>query len=216
MAKVRFVCLANSFKEGGRCVAGIVLDENNKPILENGNPKWIRPICNTAHGEIPTHLAVNINILDIIEIKVLCYPNLNSYQSENALFENNILCVVGKYDKTKLNVLYDSDRLIFGNQGKAISEDRINEQNHSLIFVKSTDFKLYQKTYEDNQKVQTRIQFIYCGNQYDLPVTDPDFLKKYQLNSEFINNYSQIDMTISIGVVHNGWYYKLIAGIILS
>jgi len=38
----RFVCLANSFKEGGRCLAGIVLDNNNKPVIENALPKWIR------------------------------------------------------------------------------------------------------------------------------------------------------------------------------
>jgi hypothetical protein len=37
----RFVCLANSFKEGGRCLAGIELDNNNNPIIENGHPKWI-------------------------------------------------------------------------------------------------------------------------------------------------------------------------------
>ena len=36
----RFVCLANSFKEGGRCFAGIELDANNKPLLVNGHPKW--------------------------------------------------------------------------------------------------------------------------------------------------------------------------------
>jgi len=216
MEKVRFVCLANSFKEGGRCIAGIVLDENNNPIFDNGNPKWIRPICNTAHGEVPTHLASNITILDIVEIEVLSYPDLSTYQFENALFKEKKLYAIGKYDKAKLTVLYNANRLIFGNLGKAISEDKIKEQNFSLMFVNSSDFKVYQRTYEDNQKQQARIQFAYCGNQYDLPITDPNFLKKYQSDSEFINDYSQIDMTISIGVEHNGWYYKLISGIILS
>jgi len=215
MPKIRFVCLANSFKEGGRCVAGIILDENNNPIFDNGNPKWIRPICDTAYGEIPTHLAINISLLDIIEIETLSYPNLNSYQSENVLFENS-LCVIGQYDKSKLNVLYDSNRLIFGNCGKAIAEDKINLHNHSLMFVKITDFEVLQRTYDDSPKSQIRIKFTYCGNQYDLPVTDPVFLQKYQSGSKFINAYNQIDMTLSIGVMHNGWYYKLIAGIILS
>ncbi|MCL2328382.1 MAG: hypothetical protein FWC39_07700 [Bacteroidetes bacterium] len=215
LLKVRFVCLANSFKEGGRCVAGIMLDENNNPILENGNPKWVRPVCNTEHGEVPTHLAVNINLLDIIEIKVLSYPNLNSYQSENALFEGNSLCVTGKYDKTKLHVLYDSNRLIFNNSPKVISEDHIKKQNRSLMFVKITDFEAYQITYEDDSKPKTRMKFTYYGNQYDLPVTDPVFLQKYQSNPEFVKDYSRIDITLSIGIVHEGWYYKLIAGIIL-
>ena len=213
MAKVRFVCLANSFKKGGKCVAGIVLDENNNPVYDNGNPKWVRPICNTEYGELPTHLVENIKILDIVEVEVLSYPHWNSYQSENAFFEENSLCVTGKYNNN-LEVLYDSRGLIFGNRGKAIAEDNIYNHRYSLMFVKTTDFEVYQKTYEDSPKVQTRIKFIYCGNQYDLPVTDPVFLKKYQSNPEFLKGCKQIGMTLSIGVVHNGWYYKLIAGII--
>ena len=215
MPKVRFVCLANSFKEGGRCVAGIALDENNNPILENGNPKWVRPICNTTHGEIPIHLVANVNILDIIEIEVLSHPDLNSYQSENVLYEESSFHLIGSYNKNNLNILYASNHLIFGNRGKAISEDDINRHNHSLMFIKTTDFEAYQKTYADNPKPQIRMNFTYCGNQYDFPVTDPVFLKKYQTNPDLVNTYSQIDMTLSIGVEHKGWYYKLIAGIIL-
>lgn len=55
MPKVRFVCLANSFKERGRCVAGIVLDENNNPTNT-----WIRPVSNSLHGELNTQLVEHI------------------------------------------------------------------------------------------------------------------------------------------------------------
>jgi len=82
----RFVCLANSFKEGGRCLAGIELDKNNNPIIANGRLKWVRPICNTPHGEVPTDLVAHIEVLDIIEIEVTGYPDKEDYQSENALF----------------------------------------------------------------------------------------------------------------------------------
>jgi len=216
MSKVRFVCLANSFKEGGKCVAGIVLDENNNPIFENENPKWVRPICNTVYGEIPSHFVANINIFDIIELEPLYYPNSHSYQSENVLFMENSFRVVGKYDENNLNVLYSSDRLIFGNRGKAIAQDNINRQNHSLMFIKTTEFEAYKKTYDDSPKSQIRIKFTYYGFQYDLPVTDPVFLKKYQISTQFLNAYSQMNLTLSIGVEHEGWYYKLIAGVILS
>jgi len=209
MAKVRFVCLANSFKEGGRCVAGIILDNNNNSI--NGS-QWIRPICNTVHNEIPTFLVNNINLLDIVEMEVSSYPNLNSYQSENALFVEESLRIVARYDGS-LDVLCDSNLLIFGNRGKAIAEEDITRHNHSLMFVKTTNFEIFQKIYDDNPNTQTRIKFTYCGNQYDLPITDPVFLKKHQLNPNFVNTFSQLYLTISIGVIHNGWYYKLVAGI---
>jgi hypothetical protein len=200
MEKVRFVCLANSFKEGGRCLAGIVLDENNNPIVDNDNPKWIRPVCKSSYGEIPVHLVDGINILDILEVEVLNYPDLGSYQSENALFEENSLRVTGKYDKNNLNVLHDPRGLIFGNRGKAISEDDIAQHNHSLMFIKPNNFEIYQRTYDDNPTSQIRLIFTYRWYQYDLPVTDPVFLKKYQSNPEFVNNDSKINITISIGI----------------
>jgi hypothetical protein len=214
MAKVRFVCLANSFKEGGRCVAGIVLDDNNN--LENGIIRWIRPVANTTvHGEIPPHLVNNIKILDIVEVDVINYPNSEGYQSENVLFVEVSMTVLGRYNNS-LDVLCSSNKLIFGNRGKAISEEGIATLNHSLMFIKTSDFEVYQRIYEDNPRPQIRIKFTYNANQYDLPITDPVFLKNYQSNPNFLTAYNQINMTISVGVIHNGWYYKLVAGIILS
>ena len=84
------------------------------------------------------------------------------------------------------------------------------------MFVKPTCFEFFQITYDYNPNPKTRLRFTYCRSEYDLPVTDPDFLKKYQSNPNFPNDFSQIYITISIGVVHNNWHNKLVAGIILS
>jgi hypothetical protein len=214
MAKIRFVCLANSFKEGGRCVAGIVLDTNNN--LENGNIRWIRPVAiSTAHGEIPIHLVNNTKLLDIVEIDVINYPNSAGYQSENALFVEIPMTVLGRYNHN-LDILCSSNRLIFGNRGRAIPEESIVNLNHSLMFIKATDFEVYNRVYEDNPRPQIRLKFTYNANQYDLPITDPVFLQNYQSNPNLIMNFNQMYMTVSVGVVHNDWYYKLVASIILS
>src|SRR5687767_10046766 len=92
--KTRFVCLANSFKEGGRCLAGIELDNKNNPKIEIGHPKWIRPICDTPHGEVPTYLVAHLEILDIVQIDIIGYPDERDYQSENVLFDQNSLNVM--------------------------------------------------------------------------------------------------------------------------
>jgi len=215
MPKARFVCLANSNKEGGRCLAGIVLDEKNHPVFENDNSKWIRPICKTVHGEIPTPLVTGINILDIIEIEMLSFQNLDNHQPENVLFAERSLRVVGQYEKSGLGAFYASHRWIFGNRGKAIMKAEIDQHNHSLMFIKADDFEVYQDT-KDFFKPMTRVKFAYHGNRYDLPVTDPVFLKNYQANPEFVKGYNQMEMTLSLGVEYKGWYYKLIACIILS
>jgi len=213
----RFVCLANSFKEGGRCLAGIELDANNNPRMVNGNPKWIRPICNTPHGEVHTHLVSHINILDIIEVEITNYPETNNYQTENAYFRESSLRVIGNYDSDELDRLCDNRNLIFGNRGKAVSEEAIENTTFSLMFIKVTTFEVIEKTYEDNpNKSQIRLVFSFNGNQYDLPVTDPVFLHRYQTNPDFLENYNQLYVSPSLAVEWKGWYYKLIAGIILS
>ena len=69
-----FICLANSYKRGGRCIAGIVvtIDSSGKWVKEttqNGSPKWIRPIDkNTEYGEVPEHEARYIPLLSIVKL----------------------------------------------------------------------------------------------------------------------------------------------------
>lgn len=84
----RFVCLANSYKEGGRCLAGVQLDEGGNPVIINRRPKWVRPICHTPHHEIPAYLAEDVRVMDIVQVDVTEYPPV-SYQSENAFFDES-------------------------------------------------------------------------------------------------------------------------------
>ena len=213
----RFVCLANSFKEGGRCLAGIELDNNNNPIIENGHPKWIRPICNTPHGEVHTHLVVHLNILDIIEIDVTGYPEERDYQSENALFRENSIRVLGRFNSNNLNQLCDNRNLIFGNRGKAVSEEAIGTLSYSLMFINTNQFEVIERTYEDNpNRPQVRLVFTYNGNRYDLPVTDPIFLHNYQSNPDIMEDVADVYLSLSLAVVHNHWHSKLVAGIIFQ
>lgn len=58
------LCLANSYKHGGRCIAGIEVTINNGTYTivrdANGVPKWLRPISHSAAGEVPNYHALNI------------------------------------------------------------------------------------------------------------------------------------------------------------
>jgi hypothetical protein len=212
----RFVCLANSFKEGGRCLAGILLDANCKPIFENEKPKWIRPICNTTHGEIYTNLVSHIKILDIIEIEITNYPKVNNYQSENVYFRENSIRIIGEFQINQLDNLIDNRNLIFGNRGKAVSEEAIVNLTFSLMFVKINQYEVIEKKYEDNpKKSQIRLVFSYNKNKYDLPITDPVFMHNYQKNPSFFEIFNQLYITLPLGVEWQGWFYKLVAGMIL-
>ena len=208
-----FICLANSFKEGGRCLAGIELDNNHNPILISGRPKWIRPICDTHHGEVPTEIAHSFRIMDIIELEITGSP-AKTYQSENILFNAGSIKTIGNYTSS-LTDLCENRNLIFGNRGKALSKDYIGNLNYSLLFISVTTFEVSQKSYEvRNSRPQVRLVFTYNGNQYDFPVTDPVFLYNFQQNPEILDNVDRLFLTLSISVEFENWYYKLVGGII--
>lgn len=210
---MKLLCLANSKKEGGRCVAGILLDQNDKPIFKNGQPIWIRPVCKANNGQVPIELCDNIEPLDIIEFNEKNTTG-TGYQSENTTFDEKKMLVTGKANKSILNNLYGSTKFIFENKGKAVHEDMIEELNHSLILINTTTFKIIEKKYPGNNKLQIRLEFDYENNSYDLPVTDINFLNKYNQNKNLLNNTNSIDVVLSLGGVHNTWYNKLVATIL--
>ena len=212
---IRFVCLANSVKEGGRCLAGIELNNNNEPLIGKNGPKWIRPICKTQHGKIYTHWVAHIKLLDIVEIESTGIPVKSSYQSENIFFKDEDLKIVGRFDRKELSRLCDNRYYIFGNWGKALSTDEIVFLDHSLVLLHVNQFQIIEKNNpEDAGKKKFRLQFSYNETKYNFPVTDPVFLQLYGNNPSILKVVSSLYLCVSIGINFNGWYYKLVAGII--
>jgi hypothetical protein len=216
---VRFVCLANSYKEGGRCIAGIVIDNNDKPVFEKGRRKWVRPICHTPHGEVPAQLVPHIKILDIIEIEVTGYTEEKSYQSENVFFNEGSIRVTGAYPVHKLDALCEDKKYVFGTRYPSVNDEVISELNYSLLFIRTSQFEVIEKTFEDSPgKIKIRLVFSYNEIRYDFSVTDPVFIHQYQKNQEFLENFTQLYLTLSLGVKWpaTNRYYKLVAGVINS
>ena len=59
---MKFICLANSKREGGRCIAGLILDDDGKPTK-----KWIRPIKPNG-STIALVETKNIELLSVVKI----------------------------------------------------------------------------------------------------------------------------------------------------
>ncbi|WP_304296603.1 hypothetical protein [Capnocytophaga leadbetteri] len=203
MKKVRIVCLANSSKLQGRCLAGILLDDNNIPVKPN---MWFRPISNKGHGEIDTALVNNINLLDIIEIEVSDFIDKNNYQSENVYFTDNSIKKIGVLDKKYLDKMIETDSLTFGNRGKAISKDCICFLQKSLMFIKI-------ESYEVTKNKKIKISFEYKGTFYkEITITDPSFICNYKQGN--FSNIKPIYLSLSVAMKYNDWYTKLVAGVI--
>ena len=212
----RFVCLANSSKEGGRCIAGIELDNDNNPVIFNGRPKWIRPVCDTVHGEIPIPVAEPFQLLDIIQVDE-AFPKPQGYQSENIIFKTESIKKVGVFQADRLNELCDSTQHLFINRIDALTDEEISNLDHSLLLIKPRVFKVVERINPNNhEQTKHRLAFSYNGCMYDFSITDLAFLKKYQKSAEFFERITEIFLLLSVGVKFpvTNKYYKLVAGII--
>ncbi len=125
--------------------------------------------------------------------------------------------MVGRFNDDNLNRLCDNRSIIFGNKAKAVSAEAITNLNYSLMLIKTNQFEVIKRTYNDNRaKLQLRLAFSYNGNQYDFPVTDPLFLHHYQTNPDFINGSNEACLCLSVGIAWQDWHYKLVAAVILK
>ncbi len=237
-----FICLANSHKLQERCIAGIEVAMNRDGIVETVldqvsgqritkvwsggtdgvilkiisskfGPKWIRPVADAEHGQVPTGLIKNIQVLNIVSIDNL-RPVPNGYQSENVLFNTDSILGVGniKPNIDVLDVLAETQSFLFGNTANVISAAEIGNVGRSLILIKPAQCEFYRDDYQGKLKI--RCKFIYSGYKYDLPVTDVKFKEQYSQNVNILQNINNYYLTISVGVEFNGLYYKLVAGVI--
>lgn len=214
-----FVCLANSKKHTGRCVAGIelVLDKDRCSIVrDRQNPHWIRTVSDREHGEVSSELAGHLNLLDIVEFEAI-RDIPKGYQSENILYDEYFGFNVVSKIHPSVNVL---DKLVsqnystlFLNRGKAVPADRIDELNYSLVFIKPKDVKIFTGQ-SSNGRPQVRSSFTYYNTSYDFPITDIDFLREFSLRPDIFLDLPNYYFTISLGLEFQSWHTKLIAGVI--
>lgn len=214
-----FVCLANSKKHTERCVAGIELisDKDRYSIVrDRQNPHWIRTVSEREHGEVSVELAGHLNLLDIVEFEAI-RDVPKGYQSENILYDEHFGFNVISKIHPSVNVLdkfvSQNYSTLFLNRGKAVPADRIDELNHSLVFIKPKDVNIFTGQSATGH-TQVRSSFVYNNSSYDFPVTDIDFLREFSLRPDSFLNLPNYYFTISLGLEFQNWHTKLIAGVI--
>lgn len=213
-----FVCLANSYKHGGRCIAGIemqVTSAGYNVVRENGRPKWIRPICRyTDTGAIPNEIALNLQLFSIVRMTNVV-PCPAGAQSENAFFDE--LQPIGvSFEESKIQdcLVDNSKTTLFFNHGKAVVPDVYNRLgDHSILLIKASEAEIYgDTTYTDYPRY--RVRFCYHSHEYDLPITDPWYIHDIRDGKKTPGQKGDIFITCSLGVEHEGWHPKLAACVI--
>lgn len=217
-----FICLANSYKHGNRCIAGVEIElypqRNSYSVKRdtNGNPIWFRPIHRIAEaGAIPNSEAQNIVVLDIVKASQV-EPCPDGAQTENYYYRRlEKLSRVSRKAQNLDGLIDNTHNLLFGNRGAAVPPDRFVNLDYSVLLIKSSQVEFYMKDRTEwNKEPQPRGKVTYNGTEYDLPVTDPVFRQVIQNDIEKANSYADYYITLSLGVEHDDWHSKLIACVI--
>ena len=222
----RIVCLANSRKPDGRCVAG-------KLYAQGKFGAWLRPISirdgeELSEQERQISKDIEPALLDILEFTISKHKP-SAHQPENYTINPQYrFKKVGRVPAEALTRVVDkpTNLWIMGYQSKTFGKNdlvppnRISEVSNSLYLINPHTFtiQVVQGTYS----LQVRGQFSYLGAEYNLRITDPIVEEKFIPKGAGEYKIDDVLLTISLAeklftVASNpssSGYYKLIAGVI--
>jgi len=220
----KIVCLANSRKLSGFCVAG-------KELIDNEIGEWVRPVSKRPSEELrPNEIRYKYwkkpKLLDIINIPLIKHIP-NSYQTENYLIDDRQKWVkIGTLKKTALrNLCDDVDSLwINGHSSQKGKNDKIPqeiaEKNifSSLLFIKPDSFSIIvgYKNQSYNELKRVWADFIFKEINYRLTITDPVIEKKFlrKKNKTYYIGKNDLFLCISLSRPFHGFDYKLVAALL--
>lgn len=217
----RIVCLANSDKNNGRCIAG-------KELINNQPAGWIRPVsarpseevseqeCRYVNGECP-------QLLDIIYVPLL-EKKPKPYQQENWLLDTGSnwrkdVCMHWQDLETLIDPVdhlwLDRCETYHGLNDK-IPGHLVNYLENSLRFIRVDKLTLSVFMYDYGGRRERRVQgqFQHNGKVYHLWVTDPECKNTYLKKSDGDHEIGDSYLTVSLAEHSDKNYYKLLASVI--
>lgn len=218
----RIVCLANSRKHSGRCIAG-------KEVFTDGYGKWIRPVSARPSAEVSEEErryenGVSPRVLDIIQVPIIgARPQL--YQSENYVIDADFYWAKdGELSWGDVKPLVDQPVPLWASGDSTYygSNDRVNvaiaaKLDNSLLLIEPEDLTIKVVTEGaafGNPKRRVRADFRHLGTYYSLIVTDPVAEKTLLAKANAEYTPKDTYLCISLGEVHSdGWCYKLVASV---
>ena len=214
-----FICLANSYKRGGRCIAGIEIDidsNNHWKVKRNadGSPKWIRPISQTTeYGEIPEGEACHFPLLSVVRITDVV-PSPNMSHSEDVYYKQMYaLGRVPLHSQVLSELTDDIHPLLFYNTDYSISIETYENGDYSLMMVHPEGISFHLDPSKNRAKYF--MTFKYNEVVYDFKVTDPYFYQYIEQHPDAIEKLSDVYVTLSLGLEYESRHHKLIAAMII-
>ncbi|HEV3200042.1 MAG TPA: hypothetical protein VGZ73_19190 [Bryobacteraceae bacterium] len=216
------LCLANSNKMRGTCIAGLRLDGGG----------WVRPVARTPHGELyPAHYILQDGscpqLFDRIRIPFF-ERKASAHQPENWLIADQPWELVSRGLSAEFAPLLQSHLTnrpaLLGDFSRKILFDRFETapatSSLCLIGPRNLRWRIDHLPYNAHK---ASAQFQLAGTSYRLPVTDPAWLDafralspgEYPVTACGIRAELDVLLTISLSDPwEDGYCYKLVAGIL--
>jgi hypothetical protein len=218
------VCLANSFKNSGRCVAG-------RELLENGvlGP-WVRPVSHRPTTELQLWECIYPDngipkLLDIIDVPLI-NPVPRNHQTENHLIDGTREWIKrGQFGWQRMPQLEENPSTLWINSTRTsagsfncISQDEAATQGNSLFLIKCRGVSIsITNTVREAQPVRNHFaSFRFNGVYYALKLTDLAVIDR--LKSKPLGSYSLSDVYLCVSLTEpfekdNNRCHKIVAAI---
>lgn len=219
----QIVCLANSRKRGGHCVAG-------KECAHDGSWSWVRPVSARPDEELSERERQYLDggepqLLEVIDVP-LRRARPRACQVENWLIDSKRRWKrVDQAGWDTLRLLADDPETLWLNGASTYNglNDRVGEGDAaslagSLVLLHLEDLKLFvsapgAKFGDSTRRVQA--SFTNRGVPYRLRVTDPVVEQTYLARRDGNFPIGECFATISLSEPFQGYRYKLVAGLMM-
>ena len=221
----RIVCLANSMKVGGNCIAG------REICLDGRYGGWIRPVSSRPTSEISFMESLCEGNLDPELLDVLDIPLLegrpHNHQTENYLIDTSLPWVKqGRIPPNDLSALCQHPTALWLNTDKTIhgSYDCLSQQEavtftKSLVLIqaRSVTVEVRTRMRDGDARQSFRASFKYNTVYYNLSITDPHAVHTFGRKGDGTYSIPGAHLTISLTEPYakdNNRSHKIVAAII--
>ncbi len=217
------VCLANSRKPSGRCVAG-------REMVGGDFGDWIRPVSARSTQEISFNERRYQNGSDPQVLDIIAIPMIKP-QPQNQQQENHLIDETGCWEQKGTLTWSDLQAAVEDPQGPLWVNGYSTNNGKNDQVPKSRTPGLSRSLYLIRPEVLTlvvaseggtfgplrrrvRAQFEISGYPYCLVVTDPPIERTYSRDKEGEFRVDEALLCVSLGEIYHGYAYKLAAAVI--
>lgn len=221
MPNKNIVCLANSRKLSGRCIAG-------KELVDGSVTGWVRPVSARPSHEVSEYErqyedGSDPEVLDVMTVP-LAYASPMGHQTENWTLDGQYYWQkLGRVDWEGLLTLVDDVGQLWlngwstyngENDEVPVTHAATLGDSLALVHVPAMTIRVFAPGAAfGNPKVRVQGTFVLGAHRYSLWITDPYYERDYLARGLGTYELDECCVTVSLSEEHEGNYYKLIAAI---